>query len=167
MIELHQCIRNWSELHLSSCNQILDYCIIVIHKVVNILHNLEFFFALIWVTTNFLLFSDTDEIRDKGEIPLPVEALLKCLITYACGTEVVHRPLTTLLHRVLFCACLAISRHLYPSASISAWTYLLHMLLKYTLLLFDSLDTVKTVDKAKIKIDCIIVFILFKDITLR
>ena len=50
-----------------------------------------------------------------------------CFLAYACGTEVVHRPLTTLLHRVLFCASLTISRHLYPAASISAWTFLLHV----------------------------------------
>ena len=49
------------------------------------------------------------------------------MLAYACGTEVVHRPPTTLLHRVLFCASLTISRHLYPAASISAWTLLLHV----------------------------------------
>ena len=43
-----------------------------------------------------------------------------CLLAYACCTLVVHRPLTSVLHLVLFCDIRSRSCHLLPSISISA-----------------------------------------------
>ena len=51
------------------------------------------------------------------------------LLLYACCTLVVHRPLTTVLHLVLFCAMRTRSCHLYPSISISAIKSLLQVFL--------------------------------------
>jgi len=52
-----------------------------------------------------------------------------CLLAYACCTLVLHRPLTTILHLVLFCTMRSRSCHLQPSIFISAIKSLLQVFL--------------------------------------